>query len=96
MEAQACGTPVVALARGGTVDTVIPGTTGVLVDQQDVASFAAGIQGALDGVFDPAACRRSAERFSATAFEQHFVDWVTGAAAARGIAVRDPRPCEAV
>ena len=96
VEAQACGTPVVALARGGTVDTVIPGTTGVLVPGQDVDSFAAGIEAVLNGAFDPAACRRSAERFSSTVFEHRFVDWVTGAAAARGIAVKDPRPCEAV
>ena len=95
VEAQACGTPVVALSRGGTVDTVIPGTTGILVPEQDEESFAAGIEAVLDGAFDPADCRRSAERFSASAFEDHFVDWVVGAAAARGIPLEDPRPCEA-
>jgi glycosyltransferase involved in cell wall biosynthesis len=96
VEAQACGTPVVALARGGTVDTVIPGVTGVLVPGQDEESLASGIEDVLNGAFDPAACRRSAERFSATVFEDRFVAWVTGAAAARGIALDAPRPCEAV
>ncbi len=33
LEAQACGTPVVALSRGGALETVVPGQTGVLVDE---------------------------------------------------------------
>jgi hypothetical protein len=75
---------------------VIPGVTGVLVPGQDEESLASGIEDVLNGAFDPAACRRSAERFSASVFEDRFVAWVTGAAAARGIALDAPRPCEAV
>ncbi len=96
VEAQACGTPVVALARGGSVDTVLPGTTGVLVPEQDEASFATGIEMVLDRRFDPAECRRSAERFSTSVFKERFVDWVIGAAGARGVDVADPRQHEAV
>ena len=33
VEAQACGRPVVALARGGALETVVDGETGVLVDE---------------------------------------------------------------
>ena len=40
LEAQACGRPVVALARGGAVETVIPGTSGALVDEQHAPAFA--------------------------------------------------------
>ena len=43
VEAQACGTPVVALARGGALETVIDGVTGVLVDEPTPDAFAAGI-----------------------------------------------------
>lgn len=32
VEAQGCGTPVVALAMGGSLDTVVDGVTGVLID----------------------------------------------------------------
>lgn len=96
VEAQACGTPVVALARGGTVDTVVPGSTGVLVAEQDEESFAAGIESAVSSRFEPAACRRSAERFSAAAFGDRFLAWVIESAAARGIQVDDPRAQEAV
>ncbi|MBU6447578.1 glycosyltransferase [Patescibacteria group bacterium] len=34
LEAMACGTPVAAYARGGALETVIPGKTGVLFDEQ--------------------------------------------------------------
>lgn len=91
VEAQACGTPVVALARGGTSETVIPGTSGVLVPAQDEASLAEGIEAVLNARLDPADCRRSAERFSAARFRDSFLDWVIGTARARGIEVEDPR-----
>src|SRR5262249_42752072 len=32
LEAQACGRPVVALARGGALETIVPGETGLLVE----------------------------------------------------------------
>jgi glycosyltransferase involved in cell wall biosynthesis len=91
VEAQACGTPVVALNRGGTLDTVIPGTTGVLVADHDVDAFAGGIETVLNAGFLPADCRASAERFSPAQFENRLLDWVIRSAAARGISVEDPR-----
>lgn len=42
-EAQASGLPVVATRHAGIVDTVVEGTTGYLVDEQDVAGMAAGM-----------------------------------------------------
>ena len=42
VEAQACGRPVVALGRGGALETVIDGETGVLFAEPDVAALAAG------------------------------------------------------
>ena len=41
VEAQACGRPVVALGRGGALDTVIDGETGVLFADTTVESLAA-------------------------------------------------------
>src|SRR4029450_2837592 len=41
LEAQACGTPVVAARVGGLTHAVGDGTTGVLVDQHDPAAYAA-------------------------------------------------------
>ena len=94
VEAQACGTPVVALGRGGALETVIPAVTGALVEEQDEEAFAAAIETVLSGPVDAGECRRSAERFSAAVFVERLVEWVIGAAAARGVAVDDPRRCQ--
>lgn len=75
VEAQACGTPVVALAHGGTADTVVDGETGALVERQDVDLFAKGLQRALD-LDDPEACVRQASSFSPAAFEARIRTWV--------------------
>src|SRR4029450_10153555 len=42
VEAQACGSPVVALGRGGALETVVADETGVLVDDPSAAAFADG------------------------------------------------------
>jgi glycosyltransferase involved in cell wall biosynthesis len=68
VEAQACGRPVVAYARGGALDTVIPGETGLLVDEATPAAFAEAITRAIDHPFDAAAIRRHAERFGRERF----------------------------
>jgi glycosyltransferase involved in cell wall biosynthesis len=68
LEAQACGRPVVALGRGGALETVVPGETGILVAESTATAFADGIRRAIDRRFDPALIRRHAERFSRTRF----------------------------
>jgi len=68
LEAQACGRPVVAYARGGAVETVVPEETGYLVDDASPAAFADAIRRALDRKFDAAAIRRHAERFGRARF----------------------------
>jgi len=68
LEAQACGRPVVALGRGGAIETVVRGETGVLVDEADPRAFADAIAQALDRPFDTGAIRRHAEQFSRARF----------------------------
>jgi glycosyltransferase involved in cell wall biosynthesis len=68
LEAQACGRPVVALARGGAAETVVSGMTGTLVDDLSIEAFADGIARTLDGTFDAHAIRTHAERFSRQRF----------------------------
>ncbi len=41
VEAMACGAPVIALGRGGILDSVVDGETGILVDEPDPEQFAA-------------------------------------------------------
>jgi glycosyltransferase involved in cell wall biosynthesis len=78
VEAQACGRPVVALNRGGSVETVIAGITGVLVDDLSVEAFADGIAQALATRFDRATIRSHAERFGRERFGDEIEMLVTG------------------
>jgi glycosyltransferase involved in cell wall biosynthesis len=72
VEAQACGRPVVALGRGGAVETVVDGVTGVLLPSDAPEAMATGIRRALGAAFDSAAVRRHAERFGRERFALAF------------------------
>lgn len=71
VEAQACGRPVVALARGGALDTVVPDVTGVLVRTPGVDGLADGFRRILTQSWDSVAIRAHAERFSHAVFLDH-------------------------
>ena len=79
VEAQACGTPVVAFGRGGALDTVVDGRTGALVADQDAASFASAVEAVLGAGDRRDACRRNAERFSPAVFAARVTEWIAGA-----------------
>jgi glycosyltransferase involved in cell wall biosynthesis len=64
VEAQACGRPVVALGRGGALETVIDGENGVLFAEPTVDALAAALERVARTRFDPAAVAASARRFS--------------------------------
>ena len=68
VEAQACGRPVVALGRGGALDTVIEGETGVLFSDTTVESLSDGMTRAAAMSWDSGRIRRHAERFSRARF----------------------------
>ncbi len=76
VEAQACGTPVIAFGRGGVAETVIPGQTGVLFEEQSAESLAAAVRTFEQGTFTPAVIRQQAEKFSAEVFKRQFADFV--------------------
>jgi glycosyltransferase involved in cell wall biosynthesis len=80
VEAQACGTPVVALSQGGATDTVVDGLTGALVETQDAGAFAGGLRRALE-LNDPRACVEQAAGFSFQEFERKVRNWVAEAEA---------------
>jgi glycosyltransferase involved in cell wall biosynthesis len=64
VEAQACGRPVVALARGGVLETVTEGETGVLVAEPTAQAFAAGLERLARSSFSRDRLRANALRFS--------------------------------
>jgi glycosyltransferase involved in cell wall biosynthesis len=83
VEAQACGTPIVALDAGGARETVVDGRTGILVADRSVDGFAAGLTRALETSFDRNAIRQNALRFSRDRFLAEFRAAVDDAVAAR-------------
>jgi glycosyltransferase involved in cell wall biosynthesis len=70
VEAQACGRPVVALARGGALETIEHEVTGILVTQDSPDAFAEGLEAVRRASFDPDAARTRALRFSREQFAQ--------------------------
>lgn len=74
VEAQACGTPVLARAVGGVLDSVVDGQTGRLYGASDEAhqvdDLAAAMRAFDPSDFDPATIRHHAERFSPAAFRR--------------------------
>ena len=76
VEAQACGTPVLARGVGGVQDSVVPGRTGTLYaagDGSDEIDALAHAMHTFDGsIFDPAVLRAHAQDFSPQAFHARF------------------------
>jgi glycosyltransferase involved in cell wall biosynthesis len=68
VEAQACGRPVVALARGGALETVRDGVTGVLVPEATPDAFAGAFASIPGRWFNADVIRRHAEGFSRARF----------------------------
>ncbi|HWI18494.1 MAG TPA: glycosyltransferase [Vicinamibacterales bacterium] len=68
VEAQACGRPVVALGRGGALDTVVDGETGILFAEPTVDSLAAALTRTAGIAWDSARIRAHAEQFSRARF----------------------------
>jgi glycosyltransferase involved in cell wall biosynthesis len=87
VEAQACGTPVVALGRGGATETIVDGRTGALTGE-GVDALADGIRRVLEQPPEPAACRTQAERFATDRFVKELTDAVTDLRQAAPEAVR--------
>ena len=73
LEAQACGTPVIAYGRGGARETIArrgastrPGSSSTAIGRGD-RRRACGVRSAVTPAIDAAACRRNAAAFSARA-----------------------------
>jgi len=64
VEAHACGRPVVALARGGALETVVDGENGILFDAPEVDALAAALDRLGRTRFDAARIAAGAQRFS--------------------------------
>jgi glycosyltransferase involved in cell wall biosynthesis len=81
VEAQACGTPVIAYGRGGALETVVGldaathGHTGVFFKHQTIESIQNAVQQFEEHInkFSSENCRVNAERFSEEHFRMHIL-----------------------
>lgn len=69
VEAQACGTPVVAYREGGASEAVRDGETGLLYDDPAPEGLAAALRGFSRERFDPRVLRAHAEGFAPERFD---------------------------
>ncbi len=79
VEAQACGTPVIAFGKGGALETVIDRKTGVFFSKQDVESLIEAVNRfeRIEDQFDCITIRQNAERFNKERFKKEFKRFVS-------------------
>jgi glycosyltransferase involved in cell wall biosynthesis len=70
VEAQACGTPIIAFGKGGATETVVPGKTGLFFKEQTAAAIAEAVRQFEDceDQFDAGEIRENSERFRPEVF----------------------------
>ena len=76
LEAMAAGRPVIALNRGGSLDTMIDGKTGVLFKDQTLKGLSEAIEKFESLTFDPSFIRHHAEQFDVEMFKEKIGDFV--------------------
>jgi glycosyltransferase involved in cell wall biosynthesis len=82
IEAQACGTPVIAFGRGGALETIVgrdgEGQTGIFFDEQSPDAIASAVRRFEEhgSAISSDACRANAERFAIDRFRREILDCV--------------------
>jgi glycosyltransferase involved in cell wall biosynthesis len=79
VEAQACGTPVIAFGRGGATETVIDGETGLFFHEQTSEAIVKAVDEfeLCRKKFDRNRIRKNADRFSTSRFCSEFREFVS-------------------
>jgi glycosyltransferase involved in cell wall biosynthesis len=100
LQAQACGTPVIAFGKGMALETVVPlgdaKPSGVYFGQQTIEAINAAIDRFERNRMQitPAACRANAERFSPAIFRRAFMAEMTRTIAASSLRAAAARRVE--
>lgn len=74
IEAQACGTPVIAYGRGGNLETTVKNKTAVYFYHQTPESLQIAIKKFQQKRFDPLVCQQNSLRFTDSTFMLNFSD----------------------
>ena len=76
LEAMACGRPVIALNRGGSLDVMIENKTGVFFEEQTVQSLSDAIKKFEKMTFNSSFIRKHAEKYDVEIFKRKISDFV--------------------
>lgn len=76
LEAQASGRPVIAFQKGGALETVIEGKTGLFFAPQTQGALIKTIEKFIISQFKPQDCRQNAERFDKKRFKKKIEGYV--------------------
>jgi glycosyltransferase involved in cell wall biosynthesis len=75
LEAQACGTPVIAYGRGGARESIIPGKTGIFFSELTAASLDSALDKFQGLEFNKTIIRSNAMKFSRAAFKEKMTSY---------------------
>jgi glycosyltransferase involved in cell wall biosynthesis len=76
IEANASGRPVIALAAGGALETVLDGVTGVLYQESSITSLTEAIQRCVEIGWDGGELRNYSRRFDVSVFRDRFLEFL--------------------
>jgi glycosyltransferase involved in cell wall biosynthesis len=76
LEAQACGTPVIAYGRGGACETVLPGKTGLFFSELKADSLLAALDKFRGLEFNRETARTQALNFARETFKEKVMDYI--------------------
>ena len=86
VEANAAGRPVIAYGRGGVLDSIKDGATGLFFGEQTIEALIDAVERFEEWLpeFDPSAAIANVQRFSPERFDREFLETVESARAGRG------------
>lgn len=82
LEAMAAGRPVIAYGRGGVLDTVVPGQTGLFFEEQSADAVATALEAFRPDDYRSSVIRARADVFDNAAFRQRLLGFANDAVAA--------------
>jgi len=76
LEAQACGTPVIAFGKGGSLETILPGVTGEFFKEQTIDSLKSTLQNFNPLKYNPELIRANAQKYDNQVFRRKIREFV--------------------